>query len=92
MSKIRASHILVKDKAAAQKILAEIKSGADFASLAKKHSICPSKAAGGDLGFFGKGMMVKPFETAAFALKKGEVSDVVQTDFGFHIIKLTDQK
>lgn len=88
--KIRASHILVKTEEEAKKLLEEIKNGADFAKLASEHSICPSGRDGGDLRFFGRGMMVKPFEDAAFALKKGEVSEPVETQFGWHLIKLTD--
>ena len=90
--KIRASHILVKTEEEAKKLLEEIKNGADFAKLASEHSICPSGRDGGDLRFFGRGMMVKPFEDAAFALKKGEVSEPVETQFGWHLIKLTDIK
>jgi peptidyl-prolyl cis-trans isomerase D len=99
----RASHILIasgKDaaaadkaaaKAKAEKLLAQLrKSPNDFAKLAKENSQDPGSAErGGDLDFFGKGMMVKPFEDAAYALKEGEISDVVQSDFGFHIIRLT---
>lgn len=99
----RASHILitaVKDapasikaeaKAKAEKILAQVrKNPTEFAKLAKENSQDPGSAErGGDLDFFGKGMMVKPFEDAAFALKEGEISDIVQSDFGFHIIRLT---
>lgn len=95
----RASHILVaseklgkdKAKAKAEGLLAEIrKNPASFGDLAKKNSDDPGSASkGGDLGFFGKGMMVKPFEEAAYALKDGEISGVVESDFGFHIIKLT---
>lgn len=88
--KIRASHILVKSEEEAKKLLEEIKNGADFAKLASEHSMCPSGRDGGDLRFFGRGMMVKPFEDAAFALKKGEVSEPVETQFGWHLIKLTD--
>ena len=102
----RASHILIaagKDapaadkaaaKAKAEKILAQLrKSPNDFAKLAKENSQDPGSAErGGDLDFFGKGMMVKPFEEAAYALKEGEISDVVQSDFGFHIIRLTALK
>lgn len=95
----RASHILVaseklgkdKAKAKAEELLKEIrKNPASFSDLAKKNSDDPGSASnGGDLGFFGKGMMVKPFEEAAYALKDGEISGVVESDFGFHIIKLT---
>ncbi len=102
----RASHILIaagKDapaadkaaaKAKAEKILAQLrKSPNDFAKLAKENSQDPGSAErGGDLDFFGKGMMVKPFEEAAYALKEGGISDVVQSDFGFHIIRLTALK
>ena len=90
--KIRASHILVKTEEEAKTLLEEIKNGADFAKLASEHSMCPSGRDGGDLRFFGRGMMVKPFEDAAFALKKGEVSEPVETQFGWHLIKLTDIK
>jgi peptidyl-prolyl cis-trans isomerase D len=96
----RASHILIaaadkaekpKAKARAEQLLAEIqKAPAVFADLAKKNSQDPGSAAkGGDLGFFGRGMMVKPFEDAAYGLKDGEISGVIESDFGFHIIKLT---
>lgn len=101
---VRASHILVgtdekmgadEKKAArekAEKLLKEVKGGADFATVAKANSTCPSSQQGGDLGVFGKGQMVQPFEKAAFALKPGEISEVVETQFGFHIIKLTEKK
>ncbi len=101
---VRASHILVKvdpnaseeDKAAAKKkaqeLLAKVKAGGDFAEIAKESSDCPSKAKGGDLGFFERGRMVKPFADAAFAMKVGDISDIVETQFGYHIIKVTDRK
>jgi peptidyl-prolyl cis-trans isomerase D len=94
----RASHILIasetegKDKARAkaEQVLQEVqKKPAAFAELARQHSDDPGSASqGGDLGFFGRGMMVKPFEDATFGMKEGEVSGVVESDFGFHIIKL----
>ncbi|WP_028324310.1 peptidylprolyl isomerase [Desulfatirhabdium butyrativorans] len=101
---VRASHILVKvgpndtpeQKAEAHKKIEEIQKklqgGEDFATLAKEQSDCPSKAKGGDLGFFDKNAMVKPFSDAAFALKPGETSGIVETQFGYHIIKQTDKK
>jgi len=90
---IKASHILVNTKEEAEAVLAELKGGKDFASLAKEKSQDPgSKAEGGDLGFFGRGVMNQRFETAAFALAKGETSEVVEADNGFHIIKITDIK
>lgn len=88
---IRASHILVKTEEEANKLYEEIQAGKDFAEVAALVSLCPSGANGGDLGFFGKGMMVKPFEDAAFALEVGELSKPVQTQFGWHLILLTDK-
>jgi peptidyl-prolyl cis-trans isomerase D len=77
-------------KAQAEKILAQLKKGGDFSTLASQLSEDSSKTKGGDLGFFSRGQMVQPFEEAAFALKKGEISGVVETPFGFHLIKLEE--
>ena len=92
LMQVRASHILVKDEATAKSLKAEIEKGADFAKTAKKHSICPSGASGGDLGYFGKGQMVKAFEDAAFSLPVGVVSSPVKTEFGYHLIMVTAKK
>lgn len=84
---------LEKAKQKAEEILAKIKDGEDFAKLAKEYSEDPGSAAnGGDLGYFGKGQMVQEFEDAAFSLNKDEVSDIVESQFGYHIIKVTDKK
>ncbi len=90
---VKASHILLDSMEEAEKVLQNVKAGGDFAELAKQNSKDPSaKENSGDLGYFGQGQMVEPFEKAAFAMKPGEISDIVQTDFGFHIIKLEDKK
>ncbi len=77
---------------AIKSIQARLKAGEDFASLAKSDSQCPSAEKGGDLGFFSRGMMVKAFDDAAFALKVGEVSDIVKTQYGYHLIKLEEKR
>ncbi|QSX06067.1 peptidylprolyl isomerase [Sedimentibacter sp. zth1] len=89
---VKASHILVKTVEEANDILKEINEGLTFADAAKKYSSCPSKEAGGSLGQFGKGQMVPEFESAVFAMKVGEVSEPVKTQFGFHIIKLDEKE
>lgn len=98
---VRASHILVKAtdenreeaQAKVKELQGEVTADAEaFGQLAKQHSACPSKEKGGDLGFFGPGSMVKEFDQAAFALKPGELSDVVETPFGYHFILVTDRQ
>jgi peptidyl-prolyl cis-trans isomerase C len=101
--KARASHILIRSEADTDPLSKDerrkklegvkkrIMNGEDFASLAKEFSQCPSGENGGDLGYFEQGKMVKAFEDAAFSMKPGEVSDIVVTPFGFHLIKLTDR-
>ena len=104
---VRASHILITPdkgpdvdpntadaaaKAKAQQLLDQLKAGADFAQLAKENSDCPSSSKGGDLGFQRREAWVKPFSDAAFALQTGQISDIVKTRFGYHIITVTDRK
>ena len=101
--RVKASHILIKvdpeaeasQKAEAKKkidlVQAKLQKGEDFGALAKEYSEGPSAPEGGDLGYFTRGQMVKPFEDAAFAMKPGEVSGVVETQFGYHLIKVTDK-
>ncbi len=86
--KIRCAHILVKSEAQAKEILDKLNKGEKFSALAQQYSIDTGSAKrGGDLGQFGRGIMVREFEKAAFSLDKGQVSGVVKTDFGYHIIK-----
>lgn len=102
---VRASHILLmykgsmrstatrsKDEALATvtRLKEEVTSGSDFAELAKRHSDCPSGGEGGDLGYFSPGQMVPEFDTVVFKLQPGQVSDVVETAFGYHLIQRTD--
>lgn len=87
---IRARHILLRSKANADEIIKKLDMGDGFVSLAKRFSTGPSGPKGGDLGYFGKGMMVPAFEEAVFALKIGEISPPVKTEFGWHIIKVED--
>jgi peptidyl-prolyl cis-trans isomerase C len=91
-SKVNASHILVKTEQEANVILFDLQQGKSFEDIAKSRSLCPSGKSGGNLGWFGKGQMVREFEQAAFSMKKGEVSKPVKTQFGWHIIKLVDAK
>lgn len=85
--KIKARHILVAQEHEANDLLKSIKEGKSFEDLAKQFSQCPSSANGGDLGAFGKGSMVLPFEEAAFSLEVGQVSQPVKTQFGVHLIQ-----
>ena len=89
---VKASHILVQTEEEALKLKDEIVNGKDFAQVAKEVSLCPSKANGGDLGYFRKGQMVKEFEDAVFSMEIGQISNPVKTQFGYHLIKLTDKK
>ena len=101
---VRASHILAEVKPNAEKsekskamekikkVQKQLGEGDEFAGLAKKYSDGPSKTKGGDLGYFKRGQMVKPFEDAAFALEPNQVSDIVETDFGYHLIKVFDKR
>ena len=101
---VKASHILIEvpaDASAGKKAEAlasirelqkRIKNGENFANLAMESSDCPSKTKGGDLGFFSQEQMVQPFSEAAFALQPGQVSDVVTTRFGYHLIRVTDRR
>ena len=92
MNQVRASHILVSDEKVARDLKTKIEAGAAFEEMATLHSSCPSKAKGGDLGWFGRDQMVKPFEEAAFGLAQGKISDPVKTQFGYHLIKVTGAK
>lgn len=89
---VHARHILVKTEDEAKAIVKELEGGADFAELAKTKSTGPSGSKGGDLGYFGQGQMVPAFSKAAFALKSGEVSAPVKTRFGWHVIKVEDNR
>ena len=91
-NQVKASHILVSNINQAMDLMNRINGGESFAELARKHSSCPSGRNGGDLGFFRRGQMVKPFEEAAFSAKKNEVVGPVQTQFGYHLIMVTDMK
>ncbi len=87
---VRASHILVDKHSQALALISKIAEGEDFGTVAKRHSSCPSKKKGGDLGWFAKGQMVPEFEKAAFGLTVGAMTrDPVKTKFGYHIIKRT---
>lgn len=92
VTSVKASHILVDTKAEADSLKSKIDSGASFETLAAQYSKCPSGRSGGDLGYFGRGDMVKSFEDAAFKLPIGKVSEPVKTQFGWHLIKVYDKR
>jgi len=85
--KVHCAHILVKTEQEARATLDQLNKGASFSKLAFEKSLCPSKKRGGDLGTFGRGQMVREFESAAFALKRGEISQPIKTKFGWHVIR-----
>jgi len=89
---VHAAHILVKREDQAKEILSKIKGGENFGEMAKKFSTCPSGKRGGDLGWFTRGKMVKEFEKAAFEGQKGTVVGPVKTEFGYHLIKVLEQR
>jgi len=89
---VHALHILVKTEQEASGILFDLKRGADFEEVAKEKSTCSSGKKGGDLGWFGRNMMVKEFEKAAFELPVGELSKPIKTQFGWHVIKVIEVK
>jgi len=91
MARASARHILVHDETACQDLKQQIENGADFAELAKEHSQCPSGRSGGDLGTFGPGEMVKEFDEVVFSAPVGEVQGPVQTQFGYHLVEVTNR-
>ena len=86
-NEIHCAHILVKTEKEAQSAMERLQRGEKFTNIAREISLCPSGKRGGDLGTFGRGRMVKEFEEAAFALQKGQISPVVKTKFGYHLIR-----
>ncbi len=91
MATASARHILVEDEAECESLKAQIEAGADFADIAKEHSKCPSGGRGGDLGQFGPGQMVKEFDDVVFSAAINEVKGPVQTQFGYHLIEVTER-
>ncbi len=89
-SKVNASHILVKTETEALACITYMGQGKSFEELAKEKSLCPSGKKGGNLGWFGRGQMVKEFENAAFSGKKGQIMGPVKTQFGYHLIRIND--
>ena len=89
---VKASHLLVKTEEEALELKEKISNGLDFAQAAKEVSLCPSGQNGGDRGYFSRGQMVKEFEDAAFSMEVGEISNPIKTQFGYHLIYLTDKQ
>jgi len=87
VDKVHCAHILVKTEQEAKIVLDQLNKGASFSQIAMEKSLCPSGKKGGDLGTFGRGKMVREFEQAAFNLQKGQISQPIKTEFGWHIIK-----
>jgi len=92
VAKASARHILVKTEQACEDLKKQIEEGADFANMAEKHSECPSGKRGGDLGEFSPGQMVKEFDDVVFSAEVGQVHGPVQTQFGFHLIEITNRE
>jgi foldase protein PrsA len=86
-NEIHCAHILVKTEKEAQAVMERLERGGKFANVAREVSLCHSGKRGGDLGTFGRGKMVREFEEAAFALQKGQISPIVKTKFGYHIVR-----
>lgn len=91
-TEVHALHILTRTKNQSRAIIMRVNNGESFKELARQFSNCPSGKVGGDLGWFGRGQMVPEFEKAAFETPKGEISDPVQTEFGYHVIKVIDKR
>lgn len=92
VKQVHASHILVKTEQEANALLYDVTHGKTFEEVAREKSLCPSGKKGGDLGWFGRGQMVKEFEDAAFSLKPGDISRPVKTQFGWHLIKAIESR
>ncbi|MFC1482711.1 peptidylprolyl isomerase [Candidatus Margulisiibacteriota bacterium] len=91
MTKAQARHILVENREVCEELKKDIEKGEDFAKIAEKHSLCPSGKQGGDLGEFEPGMMVKEFNEVVFSKEVGKVHGPIQTQFGYHLIEITNR-
>lgn len=91
MPRASARHILVADQSQCEELKTRIEGGADFAEVAKEHSTCPSSARGGELGEFGPGQMVREFDEVVFSAPVGEVQGPVKTQFGYHLVEVTQR-